>query len=73
MGEIGMYDYSKLRGLIREKRFIQDEIAKAIPINAATLSQKLSGKGLFKQNEISAICKILDIPSADIGVYFFTN
>lgn len=69
---MGVYDYSKLRGLIREKNYTQEEIAKSIGINLSTLNQKLRGRSLFKQKEISSMCEVLDISSDEIGVYFFT-
>ncbi len=69
----GIYDYSKLRGLIRERKRTQEEIAVAVGLNPSILSQKLCGKGLFKQTEISAICNVLQIRPEDISVYFFAN
>lgn len=69
----GVYDYSKLRGLIREKKCTQEDVATAAGLNPATLSQKLSGKSLFKQSEISAICDALEILPQDIATYFFAS
>lgn len=73
MDGVGVYDYGKLRGLIRQRGRTQEDVAQAARLNSATLSQKLCGKGLFKQNEISAICNMLDIDPSEIGVYFFAK
>nr|DAQ76762.1 MAG TPA: Protein of unknown function (DUF739) [Caudoviricetes sp.] len=71
--QIGLYDYSKLRGLIRAKNCTQEDVAKAAGINPATFSQKLCGKGLFKQDQIAAICNLLNIEPTEIGSYFFSH
>lgn len=73
MAHIGVYNYSKLRGLIREKGQTQESVANAAKISPATFSSKICGKGLFKQNEITQICKFLDIKPQDIGTYFFNS
>ena len=70
---IGIYNYSKLLGMIREQGKTQNEVAQAAKINPATLNQKLRGKGLKKKKEISAICLFLKIPPSEIGVYFFNS
>lgn len=66
------FDYSKLRGKMREKELRQDQVAKMIGISPATYSQKLNNKAYFTQDEISDLVKILSISSNDIGTYFFT-
>lgn len=68
-----MYDYSKLKGRIREKGYIQDDIARAINNNRSTFSLKLNNKYLFNQDEIVAIVKFLDIPAEELQDYFFTE
>lgn len=68
-----LYDYSKLLGRIKERGFTQEMLASAVGIQPPTLSQKLGNKAKFKQGEISAICKVLNIADADIGLYFFTH
>jgi transcriptional regulator with XRE-family HTH domain len=66
------FDFSKLKGLIREKGYTQEEIAKIIGINPATLSIKISGQG-FRQSEIRTMALILGITFDEIGEYFFTQ
>lgn len=68
-----MYDYSKLKGRIKEKGYIQDDVAKAINNNRSTFSLKLNNRFLFNQDEIVAIVKFLDIPAEELQDYFFTE
>jgi DNA-binding XRE family transcriptional regulator len=65
------FDYSKLLGKMRECGFTQKQVANAIGINKATLSAKLNNKFSFSQEEILAICKLLNIPVSEIGDYFY--
>lgn len=65
------FNYSKLLGRIKECGFTQEQLAKAISINKATLSAKLNNRFSFSQEEILAICKLLNIPICEIGDYFY--
>ena len=67
------FDYSKLRGKIREVFKTQENFAKSVGISSASLSAKLTGKVQFTQNEINTICALLEIDSAEIAVYFFNR
>jgi len=66
------FDYSRLRGAIRENGKTQEEVSAEAALASATFSQKLNNKGLFRQNEITAICDCLHIPYSKISEYFFT-
>ena len=65
------FNYSKLLGRMRECGFTQEQLAKAIGINKGTLSVKLNNRFSFTQEEILAICKLLNIPISEIGEYFY--
>lgn len=65
------FNYSKLLGKMRECGFTQEQLAKAICINKATLSAKLNNRFSFSQEEILAICKLLNIAVGEIGDYFY--
>lgn len=67
-----MWDYSKLRGRIREKCGTQDQYAKALGIGRVSLSQRLNNQLEFSQDEIFKTCEILEIDQSEIPVYFFT-
>lgn len=67
------FDYRKLRGRIREKGLIQEEIAKKIKVAPATLSQKLNNASEFTQSEIFELCDILEINHEELSDYFFAE
>ena len=67
------YDFSKLIGRIKEKGYTQEAITGVISRNPCTFSQKINNKGTFTATEIDAMCRVLEIEKAEIGVYFFTQ
>lgn len=68
-----MFDYSKLKGRIKEKGLTQEDVAKYIKKGKSTFSLKLNNQSLFVQDEISEIIKLLDISPEEIKEYFFTE
>lgn len=66
-----IYDYSKLLGRIREKGFTQKALAYAVNISEASLNLALNNKRKFKQDEIMALCGVLEIPISCVEQYFF--
>ena len=66
------FDFSKLKGLIREKNLTQEEIAKEINIAYSTFNLKINGNAFFSQDEIYKISNFLKIPKENIYDYFFT-
>ncbi|WP_236894818.1 DUF739 family protein [Clostridium beijerinckii] len=66
------FDYSKLRGKIKEVYGTQDKFAKALGIGRVSLSQRLNNVLDFSQEEINNSCGILGITKEDIPAYFFT-
>mgnify|MGYP002623573386 CR=1 FL=1 len=67
------YDYNKLLGRIVEKVGTQSELAKRMGLSEHSISQKLNNKLGWKQDEIRRMAEILNIASADIPAYFFTE
>lgn len=67
------FDYSKLRGKIREVFGTQSKFAKAMGLSSVTLSAKLNNTVQFTQTEINKACGLLGIPIEFIPVYFFTE
>lgn len=65
------FNYAKLLGRIRECGYTQKRLAEEIGIKQGTLSAKLNNHFVFTVTEMDAICKALDIPKSEIGVYFF--
>ena len=65
------WDYSKLRGKIKEICGTQDVFALKLGIGRVSLSQRLNNQLEFSQEEIFKACDILSIKSEDISSYFF--
>lgn len=68
-----IYDYSKLRGKIKEKFKTQTLFASAMSMNEATLSNKLNNNVEFTQNEMNMACNLFNEPYSMIPIYFFTH
>lgn len=66
-----LFDYSRLKGKIKEKCNTQSNLAKKIGISEVSLSAKLNNKVEFSQFEINKICETLEIAKEDIPRYFF--
>lgn len=70
-----MFDYSKLIGRIIEKFGSRRAFAKAYGIAENTMSQKLNNKMGITTDDITRMSspEFLDIPAAEIPLYFFTK
>ena len=66
-----IFDYSKLRGKIREVYGSEGKFANAIGITDTTLSLILNNKSEFKQQQIKVACNLLGIQPEEIDDYFF--
>lgn len=67
-----VFDFSKLKGLMREKGLTQETVAQGINIAYSTFNLKLNGNTYFGQDEILKISDLLEIPKEDFYDYFFT-
>lgn len=70
---MSVFDYSKLRGKIKEVFGTEGNFAKAMVLSSTALSQKLNNIVPFTQLEINRACDLLGIPLEFIPVYFFTE
>lgn len=68
-----MFDYSKLRGKIKEVFGTQAKFADAMGLSSVSLSAKLNNTVQFTQSEINKACELLSIPFELIPIYFFTE
>lgn len=66
------YDYSKLKGKIRECFPTQSEFAQKLGISDTSLSNKLNNKTVFDQDEIEESINIFNLNSGETIEYFFT-
>jgi hypothetical protein len=64
-------DYRKLKGKIKEVYDTNNNFAKALGLDPATLSKKLNNKSEWKTEEITKACELLSVPLAEAHVYFF--
>ncbi len=68
-----IFDFSKLRGRIKEIYGTQTAFATAMLINEATLSNKLNNNVEFSPKEIYRACLLLCIDlKKELTLYFFT-
>lgn len=67
-----VFDYSRLRGRIKEKCDTQDKFSQRMGIGKVSLSKRLNNQLDFSQDEMFKACDILDIDKDEIPVYFFT-
>ncbi|WP_282926921.1 DUF739 family protein [Helcococcus kunzii] len=68
-----VYNYNKLRGLIKEHFGTLDNYADYIGISNTSLNDRLNSRLPFKQDEIEKSIKGLKINPKDIDVIFFTK
>ena len=65
------YDYSKLRGKIREVYKTESAFAHAMQLKTPALSRRLCNTAEWKRPEILCACDLLGIPLEEIHLYFF--
>lgn len=65
------YNYSKLKGKIKEVYNTQNNFAKALGIGRTSVSQRLNNHSEFTQNEIYKTCQLLGIGLDKLDEYFF--
>lgn len=67
-----VFDYAKLLGKIKEVFNSQAAFAKAIGLSESALSQRLTNKVDFSQEEILRSVSLLGINRGQVAEYFFT-
>lgn len=67
------FNYSKLRGKIREKCATEKGFAHVMGMSRTTLSSRLSCKTDWTLSEIQKACVVLDIPDSQVSEYFFIS
>lgn len=68
-----MYDYLKLRGLIKEHFNTLSNFEKTINTGTTTLNSRLQGTSFFDQMEIELISKKLDLSEEDVNTVFLAT
>ncbi len=67
------YDYSKLKGKIRELGITQNEYARYIGITEQSLILRFKNKRRFRQEEMQKTMELFDEPIKNVHIYFFTQ
>lgn len=72
------YDYSLLRGRIRElfgseKNFANEMRKSRLQMSTGTFNSRINCNSYFKQHEIELICNLLGIPLDQMALYFYTQ
>lgn len=67
------YDYSYLRGWIKQKFGNNRKYAKFLGIGCTALYDRLAGKTPFRQNEIDATAQYGNLAADDVMRFFFTK
>lgn len=65
------YNYSKLRGRIREICGTQEAFAQKIGMSESTLSLKLNNRAEWSQEEMWKVMKVINEPDELVSEYFF--
>ena len=65
------HNYNALRGKIREVFGTQEAFAAAMGMSNSTLTAKLKGRTDWRRADMERAMKVLDIPVAEVGLYFF--
>lgn len=68
-----IYDYSKLKGKIREVFGTQGAFAMALGLSETSVSNKLNNIVDWKQEEMEKSVDLLGVSFSEIHVYFFTK
>lgn len=70
-----VFDFSFLRGRIRELYQTEKNFARVLKNNigmsSGAFNNKINGKSNFSDVEIFVICQLLDIPLEKVNLYFF--
>lgn len=67
------FDYSKIKGKIRELGLTQNDYAKYIGITEQTLNLRFKNKRPFTQPEMAKTMQLFDEPIENVKYYFFTE
>ena len=65
------FDYSKLRGKIKEKFGSEIKLSKKMELSPTSISYRLNNKVEFSSSEMYKLITLLDVPGSEIKDYFF--
>lgn len=56
-----MFKKNEFKAVVARKEILLGDLAKALDIDSATFSRKMSGQSDFYRSEIEKLCKILEL------------
>lgn len=66
-----MFKKNEFKAILARKEISVGDVAKALGIDPATLSRKISGQSDFYRNEIEKLCQILKLtPDETMQIFF---
>lgn len=63
----------ELRGEFHSQGWFDQDIADAIGMTPGTLSTRMQGRSVWRADEISKICELLNITQENVGRLFFPD
>ena len=72
-GSFHQSPFWKLRARFRECGLFDAELAQATGIAQSTLSRRMRGTMPWTSDEIAAVCRVVGIPRASVGEFFFPD
>lgn len=65
--------FHRLRVRFAELDMTQNEAARRAGLAPSTLTTRMTGRVPFNVNEVQALCRVLNIPTDQIGAFFFED
>lgn len=65
--------FHRLRVRLAEMDITQQEAARMAGLAPSTLTTRMTGRVPFNINEVQALCEVLNIPTEQIGAFFFED
>lgn len=65
-----MKPYCALRNRMNTYDVQSQELAKMLAMQAPTFSSRMNRRSEWRADEMATICRVLEIPVADVGIYF---
>ena len=72
-GRFQQIPFWRLRALFRERGLYDEDVAALTGITVPTLGRRMRGHIPWQADEIAAVCRVVGIPRARVGEFFFPD
>lgn len=72
-GRFQQIPFWRLRALFRERGLYDEDVAALTGITVPTLGRRMRGAFPWQADEIAAVCRVVGIPRASVGEFFFPD